>query len=154
MKTVCLTALPHGICGAIIGSLFHGAPSRTGWRPREKKAERTISSDYLDEVLADFSGYIAADEAYDSPFCILFIVDNHSFKRLCYEVLDHDPDHKDIEQFFRRFQKHLDARGFLRAKIVESLDTIEGDWEKITIDTERTVVIAFKDGSRKTLKSP
>jgi hypothetical protein len=65
----------------------------------------------LDEVLADFSGYIAADEAYDGPFCILFIVDNHSFKRLYYEVLDHDPAHKDIEQFFRRFKKHLDARG-------------------------------------------
>jgi hypothetical protein len=111
MKTVCHTALPHGICGAIIGSLFHGAPSRTGWRPREKKAESIISSDYLDEVLADFSGYIAADEAYDGPFCILFIVDNHNFRRLYYEVLDHDPDHKDIEQFFRRFKKHLDARG-------------------------------------------
>ena len=65
----------------------------------------------MDEVLADFSGYIAADEAYDGPFCILFIVDNHSFKRLYYEVLDHDPARKDIEQFFRRFKKHLDARG-------------------------------------------
>jgi hypothetical protein len=27
--------------------------------------------------LADFSGYIAADELYDGPFCILSIVDNH-----------------------------------------------------------------------------
>ena len=43
---------------------------------------------------------------------------------------------------------------YLRAKIVDDLDTVEGDWEKITIDIERTVVIAFKDGSRKTLKSP
>lgn len=65
----------------------------------------------MDEVLADFSGYIAADEAYDGPFCILFIVDNHNFRRLYYDVLDHDPDHKDIERFFRRFQKHLDVRG-------------------------------------------
>ena len=111
MKMGCPIVLPHGTCGVIIGSLFRGAPSRTGWRPREKKAESTISSDYLDEVLADFSGYIAADEAYDGPFCILFIVDNHSFKRLYYEVLDHDPDHNDIEHFFRRFKKHLDARG-------------------------------------------
>lgn len=111
MKTVCPIVPPHGPYGVIIESLSRGAPSRTGWRPREKKAERTIESDYLDEVLADFSGYIAADEAYDGPFCILFIVDNHSFKRLYYEVLDHDPAHKDIEQFFRRFKKHLDARG-------------------------------------------
>lgn len=111
MKTVCPTAVPHGICGAIIAYLFPGAPSRTGWRPGEKKAESVITSDYLDQVLADFSGYIAADEAYDGPFCILFIVDNHNFRRLYYEVLDHDPEHKDIERFFRRFKKHLDARG-------------------------------------------
>jgi len=27
---------------------------------------------FLDEALSDFSGYIAADEIYDGPFCILF----------------------------------------------------------------------------------
>ena len=43
---------------------------------------------------------------------------------------------------------------YLRAKIVENLDSVKGDWEKITIDTDRTVVIAYKDGSKKTLKSP
>lgn len=110
MKTVCPTALPHGICGAIIEFLSPGAPSRIGWRPREKKAESVITGDYLDHVLADFSGYIAADETYDGPFCILFVVDNHNFRRLYYEVLDHDPEHKDIERFFRRFKKHLDVR--------------------------------------------
>ena len=60
--------------------------------------------------MADFSGYIAADELYDGPFCVLFIVDNHNFKRLIYEVLDHDPTHEDITRFFRRFRKELDAR--------------------------------------------
>lgn len=29
---------------------------------------------YLDWGLADFSGYIAADELYDGPFCVLSIV--------------------------------------------------------------------------------
>jgi Transposase len=48
---------------------------------------------------------------YDGPFCVLSIVDNHAFKRLCYEVLDHDPTHKDIEAFFRRFQGALAGRG-------------------------------------------
>lgn len=58
-----------------------------------------------------FSGYIAADELYDGPFCVLSIVDNVTFNRLVYEVLDHDPTHEDIVRFFRRFKKALDARG-------------------------------------------
>jgi hypothetical protein len=65
---------------------------------------------YLDWGLADFSGYIAADELYDGPFCVLSIVDNHTFKRLLYQVLDHDPDHKDITAFFHRFQMALRLR--------------------------------------------
>ena len=59
----------------------------------------------------DFSGYIAADELYDGPFCVLFIVDNHKFKRLCYEVLDHNPTNEDLTRFFRCFKQMLDARG-------------------------------------------
>ena len=62
-------------------------------------------TDYLDWALSDFSGYIAADELYDGPFCILSIVDNRTFQRLAYQVLDHDPTHKDIEAFFRRFHR-------------------------------------------------
>jgi len=62
-------------------------------------------------VLADFSGYIAVDELYDGPFCVLSIVDNRHFRRLIYEVLDHDPTHEDITRFFRRFQRELKARG-------------------------------------------
>ncbi len=57
---------------------------------------------YLDEVLADFSGYIAADELYDGPYCVLSIVNNRTFRRLIYEVLDHDPTHADIRRFFQR----------------------------------------------------
>jgi hypothetical protein len=67
--------------------------------------------EYLDDVLAGFSGYIAADELYDGPFCVLSIVDNRTFRRLSYEVLDHDPDHEDILRFFQRFQEALDGRG-------------------------------------------
>lgn len=87
-----------------------GLQSRTGLRRREKKAEQRITADYLDRVLADFSGYIAADELYDGPFCVLSIVDNHTFKRLVYEVLDHNPTHEDMIRFFRRFRTELDAR--------------------------------------------
>ena len=42
---------------------------------------------------------------------MLSIVDNHSFRRLLYEVLDHDPQHADIRRFFGRFQQALKARG-------------------------------------------
>jgi hypothetical protein len=62
-------------------------------------------------VLADFSGYIAADELYDGPFCVLSIVDNRTFRRISYEVLDHDPTHADIERFFRTFAALLQERG-------------------------------------------
>ena len=80
-------------------------------RQRGKKAESSIQTKYLDDALAGFSGYIAADELYDGPFCVLFIVDNHKFRRLYYEVLDHNPTHEDITRFFRRFKQILDAHG-------------------------------------------
>ena len=37
-------------------------------------------------------------------------MDNRTFRRLIYEVLDHDPTHEDIRRFFRRFKALLDAR--------------------------------------------
>jgi hypothetical protein len=42
---------------------------------------------------------------------VLSIVDNRTFKRLAYEVLDHDPTHADIQAFFERFQSVLQPRG-------------------------------------------
>ena len=85
--------------------------SRTGSRPGGKKAKRRIDPDHLDWALSDFSGFIAADELYDGPFCILSIVDNRTFKRLLYQVLDRDPTHTDIVALFRRFQRALETRG-------------------------------------------
>jgi hypothetical protein len=66
---------------------------------------------FLDWALADFSGYVAADELYDGPFCILSAVDNRRYKRILYEVLDHDPDHDDIRTFLGRLKMALTARG-------------------------------------------
>jgi hypothetical protein len=110
-KTVCRTGRPRGIYGVTIGYLFHGLQFKTGLKRRGKKAEVTIRTDYIDKALSDFSGYIAADELYDGPFCVLFIVDNHKFNRLYYEVLDYNPSNDDIRRFFRRFKQMLDARG-------------------------------------------
>ena len=69
-----------------------------------------MASDYLAWALADCSGYNAADKLYDGPFCVLSIVDNRRFKRLIYDVLDHNPTHEDIQGFFGRFKAALDAR--------------------------------------------
>jgi len=38
-------------------------------------------------------------------------VDNRPYKRVLYEVLDHDATHTDIEAFLGRLQTALDARG-------------------------------------------
>jgi hypothetical protein len=40
-------------------------------------------------------------------------VDNRTFRRLIYEVLDHDPTHEDIRRFLGRFKALLDARGLI-----------------------------------------
>jgi hypothetical protein len=65
---------------------------------------------YLNWALADFSGYLAIDELSEGPFCVLSLVDNRTFKRLRYAVLDHDPEHQDIEAFLRRFAQALAQR--------------------------------------------
>ena len=109
-RTACPIKPPVGICGGIIACSFPSRPSRTGWRPGGKKAARQMWTSYLDWALADFSGYIAVDELYDGPFCVLSIVDNRTFKRLLYQVLDHDPDHQDITAFLRRFRMALHPR--------------------------------------------
>jgi hypothetical protein len=109
-RTGCHTGRHHGIYGEIIGFSFPGLQFRTGLKRRGEKAEQRITTEYLDGALADFSGYIAVDELYDGPFCVLSIVDNRNFRRLTYEVLDHDPTHEDITLFFHRFRNELNKR--------------------------------------------
>jgi hypothetical protein len=106
----CPTALPVGICGVITASLSRLPPSKTGSRPGEKKAQRQMDGVFLDWALEAFSGYVAVDELYEGPYCVLSAVDNRQFKRIAYEVLDHDPSHDDIVPFLRRLKKALDER--------------------------------------------
>jgi hypothetical protein len=47
---------------------------------------------------------------YDGPFCVLSAVDGPHQRRLLYEVLDHDPTHKDIRRFLRRLKAAILAR--------------------------------------------
>jgi hypothetical protein len=96
------------VSGATIGCSSPSPRSRTGSRPGGKRDAERFETDYLNWALADFSGYLAADELYDGPFCVLSIVDNRTFKRLFYQVLEHDPAQVDISAFFRAFRAHLD----------------------------------------------
>jgi hypothetical protein len=107
----CPTRLPVGTCGAINASSSPTPPSRTGSRPPGGKKLECISTTYLDEALANFSGYLAIDEVYDGPFCILSVVDNRCYNRLAFRVLDHDPTQDDVRDFLKQFKGQLDKRG-------------------------------------------
>jgi hypothetical protein len=72
-----------------------------------------MSGAFLDWALATFSGYVAADELSEGPYCVLSVVDNRQYKRMLYEVLDHDPCHKDIEAFLGRLQRALAERNLV-----------------------------------------
>jgi hypothetical protein len=71
----------------------------------------SLSTSYLDEALAHFSGYLAIDEVYDGPFCLLSVVDNRRYNRLAFRVLDHDPTQDDVRAFLTEFKGQLDRRG-------------------------------------------
>ena len=69
-----------------------------------------MGSTFLDWALEAFSGYVAVDELYEGPYCVLSAVDNRQYKRIVYEVLDHDPCHGDIDAFLGRLKAALDER--------------------------------------------
>lgn len=78
-----------------------------------------MQTTYLDAALAGFSGYLAIDEVYDGPFCVLSIVDNRLFRRLAFRVLEQDPDQDDMRSFVADFKAQLD----LRALVVRGITT-------------------------------
>src|SRR5262245_60530372 len=106
----CPTAQRVDTCGATIASLCPLRRFSTGSRLGGKTAQARMATAFLDWGLADVSGYVAADERYDGPFCMLSAVDNRRYQRLLYDVLDHDPTHADIRAFLRRLHTALVAR--------------------------------------------
>jgi hypothetical protein len=110
-KMACPTKLPVGTCGATTASSSPTPPSRTGLRRLGKKKVDSITTAYLNEALADFSGYLAIDEVYDGPFCILSVVDNRRYNRLAFRVLEDDPTQDDVRAFLTEFKGQLDNRG-------------------------------------------
>src|SRR4030081_3043325 len=93
LKMACPTDPPVGTSGATTGYLFLLQPYRIGWRRGEKKAQEHMSGAFLEWALEAFSGYAAVDELYEGPYCVLSAVDNRHYKRVLYEVLDHDATH-------------------------------------------------------------
>src|SRR5262249_53284281 len=120
----CRIGRRRGTSGATTASSSPTLPSRTGWRRRGKKAKPQVDTDYLDWALADFSGYLAADELYDGPFCILSAVDARQQRRLLYEVLDHNPTQVDILYFLARLNDHIKARGHAAVAITTDASSL------------------------------
>jgi hypothetical protein len=91
--------------------LFPLPLSKTGLRQREKKSYSNIETDeYFDWAFENFSGYIATDEVYDGPFCILSLVDNRTYKRLMYRALTKSPTSEDILKLLQLFHQVLVQR--------------------------------------------
>src|SRR5262249_34096457 len=57
-----------------------------------------------------FGGFGPAVELFEGLFCFFSGVENRRYKRILYDVLDHDPTHDDIRTFLRRLQTSLQAR--------------------------------------------
>ena len=76
-----------------------------------KKSLAGIDTEYLDRVLKTFSGYLAIDELYDGPFCVISVVDNRIYQRLAYRVLEKSPTKGDVRRFLREFAARLAAHG-------------------------------------------
>jgi len=101
-----------GISGVTIAFSYRLRPFKTGWNRRGKKRRLLVETDDdLATALEKFSGYIAVDEVYDGPFCILSIVDNREFRRLTYRVLERSPNKDDIREFLNSFKNVLTRRG-------------------------------------------
>src|SRR5262249_24513313 len=109
----CPTAPPAGTCGAITVCLCPLPVCRIGQRLGEKKAQGQMAGAFLDWALEACSGYVAADELYEGRYCVLSAVDNRQYKRLLYQVLDHDPNHDDVKAFLGRLKAALDARNLI-----------------------------------------
>src|SRR6266478_8171659 len=110
LKMAYPTDPPVGTSGATTVCLSLLPPCRIGWRLGEKKAQGHMGGAFLEWALEAFSGYAAVDELYEGRYCVLSAVDNRQYKRVLYEVLDHDPRHGDIEAFLGRLKTALDER--------------------------------------------
>jgi hypothetical protein len=70
-----------------------------------------MDTDVLDWALADLSGSVAADALDDGPCCMRSAVDKRRYKRILYDVWEHDPTHDDIRAFLGRLTMAVTARG-------------------------------------------
>src|SRR5882724_4614105 len=111
LKMACPPDPPVGTSGATTVCLSLLPPCSIGWRRGEKEAQGHMGGAFLEWALEAFAGSAAVDELYEGPYCVLSAVDNRPYKRVLYEVLDHDATHTDIEAFLGRLKTALDERG-------------------------------------------
>ena len=110
MRTTCPIAWPVGTCGD--HRVFVPWATIQNWvEAAGKNSRAAVDTVYLERALTRFSGYIAIDELYDGPYCVLSLVDNRAFIRLSFRVLEHDPTQNDIRRFLADFKARLDVRG-------------------------------------------
>jgi len=80
-------------------------------RGRRRRKKLTLAAEHLPWAFEGFSGYIAIDELYDGPFCVITVADNRAFRRMLCVVLDRHPEGADVLALLRTLQKELAARG-------------------------------------------
>jgi hypothetical protein len=99
-----------------------------------------------------------ADHVYVTPKAREQLASSHIWYHLggwCEDGDTYDTQEYQFGEELELFWSDIVGPGeYLRAKIVGNLDGIKGEWQTITIDAHRTVVITYKNGSTKTLKSP
>src|SRR5262249_22427758 len=107
----CPTGPPAGTSGATTGSLSLLPRSRTGARRGGKKGGGAgWARSCVGWPWGFFGVWGAADDLYEAPFCFLSGVNTRRYKRILYDVLDHDPTHDDIRTFLGRLKTALVAR--------------------------------------------
>jgi len=69
---------------------------------------------FLDWALAAFAGDVAADALSEGPYGVLSAVANRQYKRMRYQVRDHEPNHDEMQAVLGRLKEALDGRGLAR----------------------------------------
>src|SRR5215831_21378257 len=101
-------------CRAIGGDPEEGqVAGRHGrFQTLQKRSDVRVGGVVIQHLIEDalVAAIIDRGEYAEGPFCILSAVDNRCYKRILYEVLDHDPTHADIRAFLERLKTAMAAR--------------------------------------------
>ena len=109
-KPEAIFPFPGEAAGHTNGHMLH---RKFMWQDRHSATQRSptvqaVSSKQAENLL------VGKTKSYSTNnkglYCVLSVVDNRCYKRILYEVLDHDPTHDDITAFFERLKTALATR--------------------------------------------